>query len=308
MDSSSGQYIGVAGYNSANGQNGWQFDQWGATPNLLPELFLNGTEWALANQYKRIKFYPLLNGIPNVYELAVSNLPCTSISTSGNEVDLFLGTSILTNTQPRLDQIGELNFAANTDVIYSAVQTGCPDNWTKHVASLILATAGITPKQTIYIQIELGGTNSESINSNWCPDYENVTTSAFLNEFCVDRGISKYGGSYINGIGQRSFNVDLLPELIDMIRTGHTKPQPYANISLNNNPNNWYIEGFYMGMINYGKTTTTTRWSAPLLNGNGGTFCTGNTKTQFVCNKVPAGQGWTDVGGSCYHRVSSVPC
>jgi len=307
-DSQNGQVIGKAGYNIPSGTSPWKLNPWGNPSNLTPQTFPVNTSWSLNNAYSRVKYYPQLNGVSNVYELAASNIPCTSGS-PGNplEVDMFL-TPNITLDSATLGSMGELNLGVDMGVTYSDLQHGCSNNFTIYTASLILSTANVTPAQVLYVQIELGGTNPAPSSPVWCPSYENISSPDVRNQFCVNYSVTAAGGQFISTYGSQSYNLDILPSLISLLQSNHAKPAPNSDVVLNNNPNNWVVGGVYIGTINYGTTNTASIWSRPKLDNNGGAFCSGATKTQFVCNNVPAGQGWSNVGGSCYHRPSNVSC
>lgn len=82
-----------------------------------------------------------------------------------------------------------------------------------------------------------------------------------------------------------------------------------AQNSLNMDLKNWFISGFNFGIISRGRAIVSSNWANPLFSANGGSFCGGTIKVQYVCSAPtnPNG-GWSWGGGACYHRQRSIPC
>jgi hypothetical protein len=116
----------------------------------------------------------------------------------------------------------------------------------------------------------------------------------------VDYVTNHYGGTYVYPGAVALNNLDILPRLLKIIQSGH----PY----LDSNPAHWYFTDAYFGAANWGGTITTSRWFSPVLKTNGGVFCAGTTKTQYVCEQPIHPNGWINVGGGCYHRPTTVSC
>jgi len=307
----SGDYLGKAGYSIPSGSNFWTLQQWNNPTNLLPQAFSYGYPWELSNANSRIKFHPYLDGKVNVYELALANSPCNMAGypSEADEIDLFLQPAAPFVSQKTTGEMGELNLKLYFSIKYQAVQHGCVFNTGSYIASLVLVTTqNIQPQQVLFIQINLGGTRAPINTPSWCPDYENVTNTLYINRFCVDDSIQHYGGYYLSSIGSQSYNLDVLPRIIQILQSDHNKPSPYQNITLHNNPNHWIISDFYIGSTNYGQTITTTTWANPQLNARGGTFCSNAKKVQYICHATPAGNNWVNAGDGCYHRQTGIPC
>lgn len=304
-DRQSGAYLGKAGYDIPAGNAPWSVYQWNNTSNLLPATFPAGAPWAIGNPNTRVKFYPTFGGYSNVYELAAANVPCASGTVDEtSELDMFLSPDAMPQPQIGLGTLGQLKFQVGTNVTYSEPQNTCSYNASGYVASLILSTIN-PPAQTLFVQVDVGGTQPAPTGLSWCPDYE---TTKHPGAFCVDSSVTNYGGTYLYRYGNALNTLDLLPGLVQIIQSGHAKSGVPSEV-LNNDPSNWYIVGVYFGLTNYGGTNVTTQWFEPELRASGGAFCNGTTKTQWICEApVNPGAGWVNVGGGCYHRLSSVPC
>ena len=316
IDDTYGNHRGTAGYNvPANGKIFWSLRQWGNIYSMLPATFQHSQPWAIAHRHTRIKFYPQLNGINNVYELAAAHVPCPSSgsTTEENELDLFLEPKDYRPVKIYLSDIGQLQMRIGASFPYSNASGSCRVNSTNMVASLVLQNDQ-TPAQTFFLQIDIGGTNAMGRNIVWCPDYEGAypdkVNESYRYLFCAGDTITNYGGgSRLSAGEKRTFNIDILPRLQAIILSGHTKPTRPFGTTLNKNLRGWYISGFYFGIINYGGTNVSTQWWEPQIRSSGGTFCSGSVKTQWICEPpVTPNAGWVPVGSGCYHRVSAVPC
>lgn len=304
-DRKSGQPLGISGYNTYDASNFWGFNQWLNPTNMLPQTFSYGSTWEIGNNTSRLKFYPTLNGKTTVYEIAGAHLPCINAE-EGNvplEMDLLL--------QPRenfrsaaLGNMAQLKLAVNLQGVHSEIEPGCNYSQSGYLASLILES---TSGQTLFVQINFGGTHPPPF-AIWCPDFELAAPNTLLeNRFCLDDSVTTYGGSYIYGVGGGSYTLDILPRLLQIIQSNHKKSGSSQKL-LDPNPNKWHIVNFYMGMVNHGKAVTTTQWSSPILQSIEGTFCSGSTKVQFICEAPVTTNGWNAQTGGCYQKLSTIPC
>jgi len=316
IDDKNGNHRGWAGYgHTGKTQNFWSLRQWGNPSNLMPAAFPEGQPWEIANGNSRIKYYPLLNGAPNVYELAAAHVPCptSGTATEANELDLFLEPKDYTPTRVYLSNMGQLQLNIGINFPYSNRTYNCAYNSSGIVASLILLNTEY-PYQVFFLQINLGGTDGLSNQIAWCPDYEGVVDAShlnwnYVNLFCADDSVANYGNySRLSAGSMRNFNLDVLPRIQQIIRNGHRKPLPFGT-ALNTNLKTWYLAGLYFGITNYGGTNIATQWWNPKIKASGGTFCAGTNRTQYICElPVAPNAGWVNVGGGCYHRISDVPC
>ena len=319
-DSQSGQTLGSAGYStnsSASGNsNFWSLMQWGNIDNLIPVSSTSPGTWQITGPWSHLKFYPVLNNISNVYELATTNVPCSSagtVTTESNEFDLLLQPTQLEIPTFYISDMGQLQLSIGLNFIYQNIQSACPVDHSGMAAALILTNAD----QTIFIQIDLGGTISPATTQlSWCPDYEGSVPSdlvkpQYKNIFCVDDNIQNYGGTYMQAGSSGYITLDILPRLQQILQSGHTKPATPFGTSLYTNLNGWSITGYYFGVGNYGGTTVTTQWYSPEIRYSGGTSCNSgsSTRTQWICETpVSPAAGWVDAGGGCYYRASTVSC
>ncbi len=291
-----GQHLGQAGYNISSGYNFWSLNQWLNPSNLTPQTFPPGLPWELANTTSRLKFWPFKNGVANVYEIALNNLPCVNpIENNPLEVDMFLEPRDHLSSFP-LGEMAQLNLTLNIEGTYAVISSGCTVNQFGHTASIMMHS---TTDQWLTVQINLAASTVPQ-GMEWCPN--NNSTS---NIFCVDDSVANYGGTFLGQIGTQKYNLDILPRLIQIIQSEYQKP---TGIKLESNPNNWRIAGFYMGTVGYGKVNVTSTWSEIKLESTNGTFCSGNTKTQFICETPISQSGWINVGSGCYHRPTNTPC
>ena len=320
-DGQSGQILGSAGYNTnsnvlENNDNFWSFMQWGNPENLLPIIYSSPGTWQLSNTWASVKFYPDINNINNVYELATTGMTCPAsgtATTENNELDLFLQPSQLNIPKYYISDMGQLELSVGLNFVSQAVQDVCPVNRSGMVAAFTLANGD----QTIFIQIDLGGTDASTTTQlAWCPDYEGTVPADLIkqqykNLFCVDDNIANYGGAFMQAGDSKYITLDILPRLQQILQSGHTKPATPFGTLLYSNLDGWYITGYYFGLASYGGTTVTTQWYSPEIRYSGGTSCTSgaSTRTQWVCETpVNPTAGWVDAGGGCYYRTSSVPC
>ena len=309
-DKSSPTSLGQAGYNFPP-QNFWTLRQWNNTSNLIPSTFPVGSSWEITNPNTRIKYYPLYNSTyPDTYELATANVPCGSGPvTEQNELDMFIEAKDLSSIPiSNLGSIGQLLLQVGTNVSYSGSgENGCSTNRTNYIISVVLNTTSPYGQQTLYVQINVGGSEPSGSGLAWCPDYEYITNPDYNDKFCVDDFVSSYGGTYVQGYGNALNSLDILPRLTQIIKNGHAKPG-LVNV-LNNDPSQWKVGAMYFGTSTFGNKVITTQWYDPKFKESGGAFCSGAQKTQFICEppKNPS-FGWTYVGDGCYHRPSGINC
>lgn len=301
---SAGHNPGTAGFTNSSPQ--WYAFQWGNPTSLAPQTFSPTSSWQINNQYSRIEYYSSLNGHSNVYELASANVPCKP-DQSAKEQDLFLQTPAGTNLNTPLmavplTSIGQLFLTAGLTVAYDTKSQLCSDNnVSTHIVSVILKT-NTQPQQTLYVQIDLASTDPILSTIRWCDSYEN----SYDSQFCLDDSVVNYGGSVVGTYVDYKNSIDILPRLLYLIQTGHSKRG--TAVALVTDPSQWILQTLYFGMVNFGGEIATTQWyDLSLKSLGGGTFCNGGSKTQWVC-ETPLDSGWTWVGGSCYQRVTSLSC
>lgn len=300
------QYLGPSGYHVQNNVKPfWAITQWGNSSDLQPNTYSSPRIWEIANSNTRVKFFPSLNGKSNVYELAAANIPCgQNSSTAANELDLFIEPKqMAAPSNLSLVDMGQLIFKLDMNVVYSHKYNKCNHNLQSDVASFVF-NRNSYPYQTLFVQFQMNGLQGSSESLNWCPDYEKRIGN--YNQFCLDTSINKVGGRYFQGLGESVTNVDILPGIIDIITSNHAKAED-SNQKINGNLKNWYLSGVYLGKVNYGGVNTTTRISNPYLRAEGGTFCAGNKRVQYICSP-PIGDGWGAAGGGCYHRGTDIGC
>ncbi len=253
--------------------------------------------------------YASLSGKSNVYEFASANIPCPSGGPyyQSIEQDLFLQTPTNESRpliQNKLSNIGSLELNVGLNVPYHMYTGGCNYNLSNFIVSVILSS---NTKQTLYIQIVLGNASGKKVTSNWCPDYES-NDAPFFNQFCLDDSVENFGGKHVSPFSNVTNNIDILPRILQIIKTGHVKENDKL-VALDTDASHWILDTLYFGMVNYGGQITTTQWSDVFLNKlNGGAFCSSQKLVQWTCEAAPQGGGWVGVGGGCYHRNTGKSC
>jgi hypothetical protein len=298
----------LAGYPSGTNNN-WSLAQWSTSntlnPSVSPSLY-----WANANNAQRVQYQTFQR--VSSYQLAQNGagLDC------GVEANLFLGNggdNGFVQSQP-LSALGSVlaNVGLNIEFSQLTPQNSCSTLQAGYLYSVILSAKadpvkGYPTPQTIFYQIDLGTSNSFRPNISWCPSYETSNDG----NFCLDDDIANVGGTYVTTGSTVMNSADLLPRILQILKTNHKKSGA-PSISLNPNPQDWTITSIYVGSHVWGNAQITSNWyNVSLQTIPGGSFCNtaNNTMIQYSCSAgQPLGSGWNNVGGGCYQRNSGATC
>ena len=279
---------GVAGYLPSTTPVLWRFRQGSNYTALDPQTFsASNNSWSISNSNSRLGFWKSFQGYSNVYEIAFANNTCREPEWDA-EVDLFLdpiGTAI---TSSNLADMGELRLKLGYINTQSLTTAGCSVTRSTAITSLYINDT--STGKTLSLQIHIGGTDSAS--STYYPFTWGGNPG-------IDDFINNYGGTYIKDVGQATNVVDLLPRVLHLIQTGAAGGST--------DPRNWHLSGYNIGVIAFGKVNVSTNWHSIEFGSKGGTFCSGTTRTQYVCSP-PTSSGWSNAGGGCYHRSTTINC
>lgn len=280
---------GAGGFSPLTGNIGWQFSQGKNYNPLEPQSFdPNSGSWVIANANTRLAFLRSFQGKQNVYEIAFGNNGCREPEPD-SEVDLFLDPVGTPMNNGNLSEVGELRLDVGYIATQSIKQSGCSVNRSTAVASLYIND--VATHKTLALQIALGGTDDKS--NSYFPFVWGGNPG-------IDDYISNFGGNYVKGVGQATNTVDLLPRIVSLIQSGAAGGST--------DPRNWYLAGFNAGLINFGKVNVSTNWHGLQFAAKGGAFCSGATRTQFICSPPASSSGWGAPSNGCYHRATSIPC
>lgn len=156
----------------------------------------------------------------------------------------------------------------------------------------------------------IGNAFDYSRNVAWCPEYEALNSGLRENAFCLEDNVRNFEGLFSSLHTNILNQIDLLPRIQQVISKYpyHVKAY-FQNIQLNPNISKWKIVGIYHGNINQGGSDGVAQWYGQSFKTTaGGSFCSASKTIQWSCGTIPPGQGWNNVGGSCYQRNSNVAC
>ncbi len=313
--------LGIAGYNPSGNIPACSIAQWGRSSPLYPGSGAS-SGWLNANGTASIQYYPSANVYNNVYQLTQGGNTCN------NEFDLFLQpTNPITPSNP-LTGLGSLFLDIGINQVYTGgtngISSNCTYNYSQYTFSLIFQTTS-TPIQTLFYQINIGSTdpstsvlnspppgNDFDFNRNvaWCPEYEVNNSGLTSNAFCLDDDIRNFGGLFSNQYTNTLNNIDLLSRFIQIIsKTPYHTKALHPSVQLNPDASKWRVVGVYYGNITQGGSIGAAQWYGQSLKSTaGGSFCSNSKRIQWSCSAPPPGQGWSNVGGGCYHKNSNVSC
>jgi hypothetical protein len=190
-------------------------------------------------------------------------LPCTSANGQPIEYDLF-ASPVVATSRPALSALHHAVLSGNVyNQPFGPFDAVCEMNVETVEDALTLKNT--VNGQIIFYQLKLGGAGGKSGEMVMATDptprwFEQgvVHQSGTGAQFGYDDAINVYGTPLLRANISMNYSVNVLPSLLQLIKTGPPNPQ----VALDHNPAHWVIWEEYAGTAVWGHVASQTGWGS----------------------------------------------
>lgn len=186
-------------------------------------------------------------------------LPCTDAHGAPRESDLAFGPNALMTSNVALAGLRSLKLTTTVSVRYgmTAHPKGCMVNQGAALVSVVLDNLSRRPPQTLFYKFSLnplcGPGPASRVRS--CENWTKAPGFYFTHApFGVDDWLPLLGQPYLKEGEQRTIEIDLLPRLKQIIRSGPNE--------MDHDPSHWVVNSAYAGQHIWGDFKLAATWSA----------------------------------------------